>query len=59
MSVSNKDLAYKRNAKWAGLRNTELQKVSQIKTAKFCHRNLFIANADTLEDALLFVENSK
>ena len=47
------------NAKWAGLRNSELQKVSQIKTAKFCHRNLFIANADTLEDALLFVENSK
>ncbi len=38
---------------WAGLRNEELQKKSGVKTAKFCHNNLFIATAETKEDALL------
>ena len=46
------------NAKWAGMRNQELAKISGIKTARFCHRNLFIACADTLEDTLKLIEYS-
>ncbi len=41
---------------WAGLRDEELQKVSGIKTAKFCHNKLFLATALTLEDTLKFIE---
>ena len=44
---------------WAGLRNEELQKLSNVKTANFCHRSLFLATADTLEDALKLVLLSK
>lgn len=44
---------------WAGLRNQELQRVSGIKTAKFCHKNLFLATAETKEDALKFIEKTK
>lgn len=40
------------NKSWAGLRDEELQKVSGIKTARFCHKNLFLFTADTLEDVL-------
>ncbi|MDE5539145.1 MAG: MYG1 family protein [Bacilli bacterium] len=47
------------NPKWAGLRDEALQKVSCIKTARFCHNNLFIATADTLEDTLKFIKLSK
>lgn len=43
---------------WAGLRDRELQKVSGIKTARFCHRALFLATADTLEDAISLVKLS-
>lgn len=46
------------NSNWAGLRDTELQKVSGIKTAKFCHNNLFLATADTQEDILKMIEKS-
>lgn len=46
---------------WAGLRNEELQKVSGVKTATFCHNAGFICVADEFEDALklakLAVEN--
>lgn len=44
---------------WAGLRDNELQEVSGIKTARFCHRNLFLATADTQEDALKFIEKTR
>lgn len=37
---------------WGGLRNEDLQKVSGVKTATFCHNNRFICVADTFEDAL-------
>ena len=44
---------------WAGLRDEELQKISGIKTAKFCHKNLFLATAETKEDALKFIEETR
>lgn len=37
---------------WKGLRGTELQTVTGIKTASFCHPAGFIGGADTFEDAL-------
>ena len=37
---------------WAGLRNEELQKVTKVKTASFCHNALFICVAQTLEGAI-------
>ena len=40
---------------WAGLRDEALQKASGIKTARFCHRNLFLATAETQEDALRLI----
>lgn len=40
---------------WAGLRDEELQKVSGIKTAHFCHKKQFLATATTKEDALKFI----
>ncbi len=40
---------------WSGLRDEKLQQVSGIKTAKFCHNKLFLATAETKEDALEFI----
>ena len=40
---------------WAGLRDEELQKISGIKTAQFCHKKLFLATAQTKEDAIEFI----
>lgn len=37
---------------WCGLRNEELQKVTGVKTATFCHNAGFICVADQYEDAL-------
>lgn len=37
---------------WAGLREEELQSVTGVKDAIFCHNNLFIAKAKTKEGAL-------
>ena len=37
---------------WAGLRDEELQKVTNVKTASFCHNKRFICVAGTKEDAL-------
>jgi uncharacterized UPF0160 family protein len=46
---------------WAGLRDGELQEVTGVETAMFCHNGRFICGAETLEDALslarLAVEN--
>lgn len=35
---------------WGGLIDEELQKVTGVETARFCHRGLFLARAQTLED---------
>ena len=37
---------------WAGLRNEDLQKVTGVKTATFCHNACFICVADELTDAI-------
>ncbi|MBR4262612.1 MAG: MYG1 family protein [Bacilli bacterium] len=37
---------------WGGLVDKELQKVSGVETAVFCHKELFLAVASTKEDAL-------
>ncbi|MBP3502443.1 MAG: MYG1 family protein [Clostridia bacterium] len=37
---------------WAGLRNEDLQKVTGVKTATFCHNACFICVADKFEDAI-------
>lgn len=37
---------------WAGLKNEELQKVTGIKTARFCHNSRFLCTTDTLNDAI-------
>ncbi|MBR3356707.1 MAG: MYG1 family protein [Solobacterium sp.] len=41
---------------WYGLRGEDLQKVSGIRTASFCHASGFLANADTESDALAMAE---
>ena len=46
------------NKKWAGLRDKELQKISGIKTAIFCHNNLFLCITNTLDDALKSIKLS-
>lgn len=38
---------------WGGLRDTELQKVTGVKTAKFCHNGRFLSVARNKEDAIL------
>jgi len=43
---------------WGGLGAEELQKLTGVKTANFCHRNLFLATAGTKEDAIKMVELS-
>lgn len=45
-------------SEWGGLRDEELARVSGIKTTKFCHNKLFLATADTLEDALEFINKT-
>ena len=47
------------NYKWAGLRDKELQKVSGVNTARFCHRSLFLATADNLENILKLIYKCK
>ena len=37
---------------WAGLRDEELQKISGVSDAIFCHRGLFLAVAKTKEGAI-------
>ena len=37
---------------WRGLRDTELQKITGVKTARFCHNAGFICSADSKEGAL-------
>ncbi len=41
---------------WAGFRDTELQEITGVKDALFCHRGLFLAVAKTKEGALKLAE---
>lgn len=41
---------------WAGLRDKELQKVTGVVSAKFCHNARFICTTETKEDALIIAE---
>ena len=41
---------------WAGLRNEDLQKITGVNTATFCHNACFICVADTFEDAVKLAE---
>ncbi len=41
---------------WYGLRYEELQKISGIKTAIFCHPSGFLAGTETMEDALAMAQ---
>lgn len=43
---------------WAGLREEQLQKISGIKTARFCHKKLFLATAESKEDAIQLIYKS-
>ena len=38
---------------WRGKRDEELQKVTGVKTARFCHNAGFICSCETLEDAII------
>lgn len=46
-------------SEWGGLRDENLQEISGVKTAKFCHNKLFLATADTLEDAIKLINETK
>ena len=37
---------------WAGLKDKELQKVTTVQTARFCHNKCFICAVETKEDAI-------
>lgn len=50
--VNRKDLP----VAWAGLRNEELQKVTGVSDAVFCHRSLFLGVAKTKEGIMKLVE---
>lgn len=41
---------------WAGLREEELQKITGVPDATFCHRGLFLAGAKTKEGAIKLTE---
>lgn len=43
-------------AEWKGLKDTELQKVTGVATATFCHPAGFIGGAETMEDAIRLAE---
>lgn len=41
---------------WAGLRDEDLQKVTGVKSARFCHNARFICTCDDLEDAKILAK---
>lgn len=43
---------------WGGLKDNALQAISGIPSAKFCHKNLFLATTETLDDALLMISKT-
>jgi len=44
---------------WGGLIDKELQEISNVKTATFCHSTLFLVACGTLEDAYLMANLAK
>lgn len=50
-------MAFKKE--WAGKRDAELEAISGVKGAKFCHRNLFLVTATTLEGVKQLVAKSR
>ena len=54
--VGSFDCRKKFPKEWAGLRDKELQTVTGIGSATFCHNALFICVADKFEDALKLAE---
>ena len=45
-------------ASWRGLNDIELQNISGIKTARFCHNAGFLCTTETLEDAILLAKKA-
>lgn len=43
---------------WGGLRDTELEKVSEVEGAIFCHKGLFMAAATTKQSAILLAKKA-
>ena len=43
-------------AEWKGLKGPDLQKVTGVATATFCHPAGFIGGAETMEDAIRLAE---
>ncbi len=43
---------------WAGLKDEQLQTVTNIKTAKFCHNARFLCTTETLSDAIEIAEKA-
>lgn len=43
---------------WGGLINEDLQKISGVEDASFCHRGLFLAVADSLDGALKLTQKA-
>ncbi len=58
ISEFSKELAYHFNPEYCGLHDEELQKISNIKTARFVHSSGFLACTESLSDAYLFAENA-
>lgn len=57
-SIDNHALRVPFPIKWAGLTNKDLEKVSGVKGATFCHNKLFIATAKTKKAAHQLVEKA-
>ena len=43
---------------WAGLKDSDLQKVTGVKSARFCHNSRFLCTTDTYEDAVLIAKKA-
>ncbi len=58
LGVPNQEFKNKKDLplSWAGLRDKELQEVTGVEDAIFCHRNLFLAVAKSKEGALKLAE---
>ncbi len=52
-SLQTKETRLDFPSSWGGLQNEALQKETGVKTAIFCHKNLFLATTKTKEDAIL------
>ncbi len=57
-SVSDRSARLLFPSSWAGLSKKELQQITGVNSASFCHLNLFIATAKTKEDAYLLAQKA-